>query len=233
MGTKISALPGASALTGFETLPGVQSLADVGITANQLKTFVLAAVAAVGLSGSAADLVAGTLAVARLPALSGGDVTSSSGSATLSIGANKVTRGMLAATAAAAILGATAAGNVADLTAAQVKAILALTDADIARLGSIQTASYTAAIGDANTMVRMNSGSAMNFTVPPNSSVAFPLWSEINIAQAGVGGVTFVAGAGVTINSRGGLVTIAGQYGAATLKKVASPDTWLLVGDLA
>lgn len=51
--------------------------------------------AAVALSGSATDLGTGTLATARLPALTGGDVTSSAGSGSLAIGANKVLTAML------------------------------------------------------------------------------------------------------------------------------------------
>jgi hypothetical protein len=64
-----------------------------------------------------------------------GDVTGSgTGSFATAIGANKVTRGMLAATAGATLLGATAAGNVADLTAAQAKTFLAITESDVANL---------------------------------------------------------------------------------------------------
>ena len=51
--------------------------------------------AAVATSGSATDLSAGTLAAARLPAFTGGDVTSSAGSASLAIGASKVLTTMI------------------------------------------------------------------------------------------------------------------------------------------
>ena len=44
---------------------------------------------------SASDLTSGTLAAARLPAFTGGDVTSSAGSASLAIGATKITSAML------------------------------------------------------------------------------------------------------------------------------------------
>lgn len=231
MGTKISALPPASALTGFEVFPAVQGLADVGATPNQIKTFVLAALAAVASSGSAADLASGTLAAARLPAFSG-DVSSSAGSSALSIGVNKVTRGMLAATTGAALLGTTAAGNVGDLTVSQVKALLALTHADIGYNVNNQAASYTAASVDQNGWVRFTGAGAQVLTIPPNSSVAFPVGTEISFSQAGAGGVTVAAGAGVTINSRGGLVSLAGQYGVGAVKQVAA-NLWTLMGDLA
>jgi hypothetical protein len=69
-----------------------------------------------------------------------GDVTGSgTGSFATAIGSNKVTRGMLAATAGATLLGATAAGNVSDLTAAQAKAFLAITGADVSGLATVAT----------------------------------------------------------------------------------------------
>jgi len=53
----------------------------------------------------------------------------------------------------------------------------------------------------------------------------------IEIEQAGAGTLSVVAGAGVTINSRGGDLVLAGQYAVAALKKVAT-DSWTLTGDL-
>jgi hypothetical protein len=91
--------------------------------------------------------------------------------------------------------------------------------------------SYTGVLADANTYVRFTSASAVAFTVPPNSSVAYPVGTEITIEQAGAGALTVTAGSGVTINSRGADLVLAGQYAVATLKKVAT-DTWILTGDL-
>ena len=94
-----------------------------------------------------------------------------------------------------------------------------------------QTASYTLAISDANGIVRQNVGSANNLTVPPNSSVAFPIGTQITIINAGVGQTAFVAGSGVTINSADGALKLRVQYSAATLIQIAI-DTWLLTGDI-
>ncbi len=55
----------------------------------------------------ASNLSAGVLAVARMPALTGGDVTSAAGDGTLTIGAGRVTGTMLAAGAVAGALGFT------------------------------------------------------------------------------------------------------------------------------
>lgn len=97
---------------------------------------------------------------------------------------------------------------------------------------SAQTASYTLVLSDAGKMVTMTNASANNLTVPPNSSVAFPVNTRIDIIQYGAGQTTLVAGSGVTIYSSGSKLKLTGQYSGASLWKKAT-DTWVLVGDLA
>lgn len=75
-------------------------------------------------TSDASKLTTGTMPVARMPAMTGGDVTSPANSGALSIGANKVTRAMMANMAAAGVLGATAAGAVAELTPTQLATML-------------------------------------------------------------------------------------------------------------
>jgi hypothetical protein len=99
-------------------------------------------------------------------------------------------------------------------------------------LENAQTASYTLALTDAGKMVTMTVGSANNLTVPPNSSVAFPVNTRIDLLQYGTGQTTVVAGAGVTIYSSGSKLKLSGQYSGASLWKKAS-DTWVLIGDIA
>jgi hypothetical protein len=96
---------------------------------------------------------------------------------------------------------------------------------------SAQTASYTLVLADKNKIVEMNVGSANNLTVPPNSSVAFPVGSQINVLQTGAGQTTIVAGAGVTVNGTPGL-KVRAQWSYVTLIKRAT-DTWVVVGDLS
>lgn len=91
---------------------------------------------------------------------------------------------------------------------------------------------YTLALTDAGYVVELNNASAITLTVPPNSSVAFPTGSRIDLIQTGAGQVTVAAGAGVTINSKGAALKITGQWSAATLIKRAT-NTWVLVGDLS
>jgi hypothetical protein len=94
-----------------------------------------------------------------------------------------------------------------------------------------QTASYTTVLTDKDKMIEMNVASANNLTVPLNSSVAYPVGTQINILQTGAGQTTVVATGGVTINSTPGL-KLRAQWSSATLIKRAT-DTWVLVGDLS
>lgn len=94
-----------------------------------------------------------------------------------------------------------------------------------------QTASYQLVFEDRDKIVEMNVGSANNVTVPPNSTVAFPIGTSIDVIQYGTGQTTIVAGAGVTIRSSNGLLKLSGQYAAATLYKRGT-DEWVAIGDL-
>lgn len=107
--------------------------------------------------------------------------------------------------------------------------------ADQQRTYSIQgqittkTADATLALADKDE-VEMNVASANNLTVPPNSSVAFPIGTIKKVTQLGAGRTTIVAGSGVTIRTRSTLV-MQGQYAKAWLIKRAT-DEWVLFGDL-
>jgi hypothetical protein len=96
---------------------------------------------------------------------------------------------------------------------------------------SPQNASYILVAADRGKLVEMNVGSANTLTVPLNSSVPFPIGTQIDILQVGSGRTT-VAGAtvGVTINATPGLA-IRAQWGGATLIK-RGENTWVLIGDL-
>ena len=91
--------------------------------------------------------------------------------------------------------------------------------------------SYTLVLADAGKVIESTSGSATTFTVPPNSSVAFPVGTIVAVCQAGAGTLSVAAGSGVTVNSRGSLTDLAGQWAEATLRQ-RSADVWVLTGDL-
>ena len=92
---------------------------------------------------------------------------------------------------------------------------------------------YTLVIGDAAraAFLTMSNASASTLTVPPNSSVAFPVGSIVEGAQLGAGQVTLTPGSGVTLNGTPGL-KVAAQYGTFGLLKTAT-DTWLAYGRLS
>jgi hypothetical protein len=90
---------------------------------------------------------------------------------------------------------------------------------------------YTPVLGDAGKLVELSNTSAITLTVPPNSSVAYPVGTQINLLQTNTGQVTVAQGSGVTVNAAPGL-KLTGRWSAATLIK-RSTDAWVLVGDLA
>ena len=95
-----------------------------------------------------------------------------------------------------------------------------------------QIVSYTAVLTDDGKLITMSNASANNFTVPPNSSVAFGIGTQLNIAQLGAGQTTIVAGSGVTLNSAGAKLKLNAQYAVATCVKTDT-NTWFVVGNLS
>jgi predicted secreted acid phosphatase len=93
-----------------------------------------------------------------------------------------------------------------------------------------QTASYTLVAADRGKLVEMNVASANTLTVPLNSTVPFPIGTQIDLLQVGAGKTTIAGAAGVTVNATPGLA-IRAQWGGATLIKRAE-NTWVLIGDL-
>jgi hypothetical protein len=95
---------------------------------------------------------------------------------------------------------------------------------------------YTFVLTDnRNKLVTASNASAQTYTIPANSSVAFPTGSAINIIAIGAGQVTIQGAAGVTVASTGATATapkLRVQYSAATLIKVGT-DSWYVIGDIA
>jgi hypothetical protein len=120
-----------------------------------------------------------------------------------------------------------------DTRIATQKAVKTYADAQVDQSTAIntQTSSYTAVLTDAGKTVEINNASANTFTIPPNSSAAFPLGTYINVVQYGAGQTTVTPGSGVTIRNANGLKT-AKQYSMATLYKRAT-DEWVAGGDLS
>jgi hypothetical protein len=94
---------------------------------------------------------------------------------------------------------------------------------------------YTTVLADNGKLVTQTNASPITTTIPPNSSVAYPVGAQINVVQLGAGKVTFAQGAGVTIVSTGATASAPAlrvQYSTATAIQTAT-DTWLVVGDIS
>jgi ribosomal protein L35AE/L33A len=94
-----------------------------------------------------------------------------------------------------------------------------------------QTASYTLVLADANKLVELNVATANTLTVPLNSSVAFPIGTQILVSQYGAGACTITAASGVSVRSEGSKLKTNGQYSGATLIKIGT-DEWYAFGNL-
>lgn len=106
------------------------------------------------------------------------------------------------------------------------------TKSDVLRAINEQTGtSYTFVLADSGRYCRFTNSSAVTVTVPPNSSVAFSVGTQIDVLQGGTGKVTFAQGSGVTINSFNSFKSLVGRYAGGTLIKRAT-DEWDLVGSL-
>jgi hypothetical protein len=90
---------------------------------------------------------------------------------------------------------------------------------------------YSVVLSDDGKLLTCDNAASIAVTIVPNSSVAFGIGTQINIAQLGAGTVTITAGAGVTLNSAGAKLKTDAQYAVATCVKTDT-DTWFVVGNL-
>ncbi len=94
-----------------------------------------------------------------------------------------------------------------------------------------QTGDYTLVLADKGKVLRVNSSSNRTITIPLNSSVAFPIDTEIALIRYGSGTVSISPTSGVTLNSISSNRKVKDQYGSCALKKIGT-DEWVLVGSL-
>jgi hypothetical protein len=113
------------------------------------------------------------------------------------------------------------------LTAAELDAVATAMIAINAQTGT----TYTTVLADDGKLVTCDNASPIALTIPPASSVAYGIGTQINIMQLGAGTVTITAGAGVTLRSDGSKLKTNAQYAVATCCKIAT-DTWVVVGNL-
>lgn len=89
---------------------------------------------------------------------------------------------------------------------------------------------YTLVLTDKGKLITLNNASAITLTIPANASVAFPVGTQIELAQLGAGQVT-VAITTDTLYSSGSKTKLTGQYSTAVITKITS-TSWILAGDI-
>jgi hypothetical protein len=87
---------------------------------------------------------------------------------------------------------------------------------------------YSLLSTDNGEILTFNNGSAVTVTIPTGLPVGF----NCTVIQLGAGQVGFTAAAGVTLNSYGGVLKLAGQHGAATIISYSS-DVYNIAGTLS
>jgi hypothetical protein len=89
-----------------------------------------------------------------------------------------------------------------------------------------KTANYSTLATDAGNTIN-STGSAITITIANNLTAG----QRIDFVQTGTGQITFVAGSGVTLNSKDAKLKTAARYSAASVLCVAS-GSYVLIGDL-
>lgn len=114
------------------------------------------------------------------------------------------------------------------MTGAQIREAIKTYALNIVQYTSALT---TLQLSDAGKLLKINNVSVNDLRVPAESSVNFPIGTQILLIQYGAGQTTVIGSTGVTLRSSGGKTKIAAQYGMATLIKIGSNE-WALAGDI-
>jgi hypothetical protein len=99
--------------------------------------------------------------------------------------------------------------------------------------GSNYLTSIILTSGDAARIVKMNSSSPVDLTIPLDafSGYTFPIGTQIVFVQLGVGQVTVRTQEGVLLRSEGTRITTKARFAVGSLIKLATNE-WLLSGNL-
>lgn len=137
--------------------------------------------------------------------------------------------------------GTLADGRVAQSNVTQHETALTITESQISDLKDYALkevtwnfqigTSYTLALSDSGGLVEMDNSSANTVTVPANSTVSFPVGTEVSVVQYGGGTTSIAAASGVTIRTPETL-DLRKQYSMVSLVKRGT-DEWVLTGDVA
>lgn len=91
---------------------------------------------------------------------------------------------------------------------------------------------YTAALTDVGKLINFTSGTAIVFTIPAATAVAFAVGDQINIYQGGSAQATITPAATVTIRSSGAKLKTKDQFSVATCIKIDTNE-WIALGNLS
>lgn len=94
-----------------------------------------------------------------------------------------------------------------------------------------KTASHTAALADIGKLIEFNSTSGTDLTVPPHSSVEFPVDAVLRVRRVNTGAVGIVEGSGVVVQTPASL-TLRTRWSTVELHQRAT-DEWVASGDLS
>ena len=92
------------------------------------------------------------------------------------------------------------------------------------RTENVKTGDYTIGLADRDKVVAMNNSTSANLTIPPDSSVNFPIGSLVYMNRIGSGSVSLVAGAGVTLTSTGDF-----RQGEEILCRKRAANSWVII----
>jgi hypothetical protein len=148
--------------------------------------------------------------------------------AVLTGAANKLAYFTSASAAALTDLSAFGRSLIDDADAAAARATLNAEQVGVYAGIDTKTANYTLVLGDIGKLLLMDSSSAREFTIPTNSSVAWPANAGLDLARIGTGAVTIKGATGVSINGvSAGTVSLPQRYSGATAIKI-STDAWYI-----
>lgn len=122
------------------------------------------------------------------------------------------------------------AGSYGELTALAATAPAAFENTPVG-IDDVTGTTYTTVQGDQSRIKKCTNSSAVTVTIPPNSSVAYPIGATISFLQQNTGQVTLSPGSGVTLNHALTLKTRA-RYSMITATKYET-DVWVVSGDMA
>jgi hypothetical protein len=124
------------------------------------------------------------------------------------------------------ILGTTSSGDIIELTSTELQQELLTGVQFFSADNVLVNSTYNGKI------LGINHPTAITLDIVLNSSLAIPIGTRIEVHQTGAGVITITPVVGVTVNSRGGLLSSNGQYAKFELIKLQT-NQWLASGDLA